>query len=440
MEHVVAVTIQYGGQTTRYSPAFQTKPEFARPWKKVLQEAYGKAIVHCCCSGIGAKQLSIRHYDDSDTYGLARFPLSGWEHAKECRFYSPNSIKSGCSSYEKGVLEERADGTMKIRLGIGLTKRDALPATAKPELPLPSAGISRTQPAMKLLGLLHLLWTETDLNVWWPAMQGKRNVNRIHWWLNGAAEHITAGKHNLSRVLLLATSAEGSPDEKRNADKVREAIKTKSRMLVIAPLATHSPERESMIVSKLPIAGFYGIPPMFMTEAIWFSVERRFPSAVAAWRQGHKVIAIAQIDPKAGTKCSVANVVDVALMAVTDQWIPVESSYERVIADKLTAEGRAFIKPLRFEASEDVVFPDFILRDTPKEAPLEVFGRNDEAYEARKAEKIGYYREHFGVDGWWSWNAAMDPSGSNILPFPPAKGHDTLTSRAPISVGSIAHE
>ena len=78
------------------------------------------------------------------------------------------------------------------------------------------------------------------------------------------------------------------------------------------------------------------------------------------------------------------------------------------------------MKPLRFDAAEDVVFPDFILLDMGADTPMEVFGRNDEAYEARKAIKMAYYQEVFGIDGWWWWNAAADPDGEHIPAFPVA--------------------
>ncbi|GCD60234.1 hypothetical protein [Acetobacter pasteurianus] len=37
---------------------------------------------------------------------------------------------------------------------------------------------------------------------------------------------------------------------------------------------------------------------------------------------------------------------------------------------------------------------------------MEVFGRTDEKYLARKAEKESYYVRVFGSDNWWLWNAA----------------------------------
>jgi hypothetical protein len=73
---------------------------------------------------------------------------------------------------------------------------------------------------------------------------------------------------------------------------------------------------------------------------------------------------------------------------------------------------------MRYDASEDDVHPDFILLDTDAEAPLEVYGREDEAYEIRMEEKRIYYETHFAQGAWWCWNAARDKKGLAIPDFP----------------------
>ncbi|KPH88483.1 hypothetical protein GLUCOINTEAF2_0203824 [Komagataeibacter intermedius AF2] len=106
--------------------------------------------------------------------------------------------------------------------------------------------------------------------------------------------------------------------------------------------------------------------------------------------------------------------------------LPFESSHELAVADALVAAGRAFEKPLRFDAEQDLVFPDFILQDTARSAgyPMEVFGRMDEAYAVRRARKESYYDATFGEGGWWSWDAT---TGSRIPAFPPARKGATLS-------------
>ncbi len=84
-----------------------------------------------------------------------------------------------------------------------------------------------------------------------------------------------------------------------------------------------------------------------------------------------------------------ATMQDGALMETTADFIPVASDLERQVADHLVAEGRAFTKPLRYDADADLVLPDFVLTDTGVAAgwPMEVFGRDDADYRARRAEK-----------------------------------------------------
>ena len=159
---------------------------------------------------------------------------------------------------------------------------------------------------------------------------------------------------------------------------------------------------------------------MDMTAALWKETCRRFPRAITAWEHQQQIMAIAVLDIKPGkVRGRYANVVDLALMPVTENWIPFDSMYEKRIADKLTAENRGFTKPLRYDADENVVFPDFILLDMAKDTPLEIFGRSDEAYIVRQAEKTAYYEKEYGTGHWWCWNAANDPEGRNIPPFPP---------------------
>lgn len=419
MSKIFSVIIELVGQKARaFSPEFQTDHAFAKGWKATLTKAHGGGKVTCACPGKGSKLLAVRHYD-SDSFCLARYPLTGGEHSNECRFYGPDPGKSGMSGYQKGVIENGPNGTIKIRLEIGLKKRENPERPIPPE-PAPATSVARnSKPAMRLLGLLNYLWDEADLNAWWPAMKGKRDLSRINLWVDEAASHIVAAKVKLNSVLLLA---DHNPDGRwaaSNRQRVETALKAKTRLLAIVPLATYSQGRDKEMASALKIAGFHGIPMLDMHPGLWARVCKRFPRAIAAWQNNHRIMAIAELDLKKEGKY--ADVVDIALMPVSNNWIPFDSMFELTVADKLTGEERGFVKPLRFDADEDVVFPDFILRDTGSDTPLEVFGRSDEFYEARKAVKMAYYQREFGTDNWWYWDASLDPQGKTIKPFPDAK-------------------
>lgn len=49
---------------------------------------------------------------------------------------------------------------------------------------------------------------------------------------------------------------------------------------------------------------------------------------------------------------------------VSDQWIPLEGLHERPLVEELQRQGRAFLKPLRFDAKSGACFPNASLLDT----------------------------------------------------------------------------
>jgi len=408
-----SVTIQMPDKEAKhYEIFFQTDEQHVRAWQSVLKQArQSKAIVTCGCSGKGEKRLAIRCYN-LDFYDLARYPNSGDQHEVSCRFYALNPERSGLCCYQKGVIEECTDG-YRIRLPGLMPHR--VPHTLKDHDIKPGVRTHgrRSQPVMQLLGLLHTLWDIARLNVWWPPMAGKRSLNIINRELNKAAMQVRANRITLGTILLLPSFGAENDWTKMNRERI--AIGRNSRRLVIAPLAKSNSNHASM--SMLKIFGFDGIPFMNMDSSIWNRACHSFPRAITAWQNNQqRVMVIALIEIKSSKR---SEVIDLALMPVTENWIPFDSQYEKMIADKLVNEGRAFIKPLRYDADDSVVFPDFILRDTDKEIPLEVFGRTDESYVTRKAEKTIYYEAEYGTGNWWCWNAADDPEGMNIPPFPP---------------------
>jgi len=408
-----------------YSVDFQTAAKYATQWKEVLQKAHSRSVVACLCDGSGDRRLAIRHLSASDRFTLSKYPHTGQEHALTCLFYSPDHNKSGLGAYGAGVVEETLDGDLKIRLKMGLRKKAATEGDEDEQEPgpdevptpaVPSAGQSKT--AMTLLGLLHLLWSESHLNTWTPAMTGKRNLGLVHHLLTTTAEKVLTSRMRLAEALVVATSTSTGKQPDANASKVAKAMRNGRRLVVIAPLASHSADREECAGNYLTITGFHGVPRLMVDPELWEVVKRRFSREISAWRQGRKVIAIAQTD-KPSTKAK-ADCLDVALMVVSNEWIPVDSSYEATIESKLRDEARRFMKPLRFDSADEVVFPDFWLTDvaTAHEFPMEVYGRADPKYLARKQVKSDHYTNEYGSSGWWWWDASADPQGQNIPPFP----------------------
>ncbi|UCL90188.1 DUF1173 family protein [Pseudomonas sp. HS-18] len=393
-----------------YSVEFQTQAQYLERWKSALQRAYGTAVT-CLCPGKGDRQLSVKHREDSDSYHLARYAKTGWEHANDCRFYAPAADRSGLQGYDVGVVEEAEDNTLRIRLAHGLRISDTAPAGDGQDQSPRAPGTKK--PSMKLLGLLQLLWVEAGLANWYPLMEGRRTSGAVSYWVSEAAKRIRASRMTVHDVLVVSAS-KGTARAAQNADVVAAARAHKRRLIAVAPLARYDSARHDL--RQLPLAGPFGMPTMDIRAEVRRRVERSFAAEIAAWKAGHRVIAIAQLNLKEGRY---SDVLDLAFMRVSDRMIPLDSGYEAMIEAKLHAEGRAFFKPPRFEA-EDEFFPDFWLLDMGRNTqfPLEVFGMDTAEYRTRRQRKIRAYNGEYGPAGWWHWNAFQDPQGKSIAPFP----------------------
>jgi len=413
------VEITLGGNTRIYSPEFQAEEQYAAAWKRVLLLSHGKAEVRCCCLGPGDKRLSIHSRSNSDTFHLARFPETGPEHSEDCIYYGVDPNMSGLGAYRRGVVQELDDGNVKIKLKVGLQQRAAIAPQEEQtgtssEAKKPAGRGRPGQASMTLLGLLHYLWTEAGFHTWSPSMQGKRNLGVLHYHLLQVASSTYAGKVRLSSNLLIGTPTAAGRQAELNKAKAVEAMNRRRRLVIVAPLAQYQAGMEEG--SRLPISGYHGIPHLQVTREIWDVLQRRFVSELNSWMAGDQVVAIVQTDvPTPATGSMQARVVDAALMVTTPQWIPVDSGYEAAVVAALVAENRRFEKPLRFDAGEDRVFPDFWLRDRAEDLPMEVWGMTDPEYVARKEKKISYYDQTYGAGNWWQWDAA---AGGPMPPFP----------------------
>lgn len=393
------ISIDFGnGENKRYSPEFQEGSEYASSFKSVLKRAHALGDVRCKCHGRGDKFLAVRYMEESDHFFLARYPETGHQHAMDCKYYSENPSKSGLSGYQKGVVEETRDGKYKIKLAVGLETKGAKDKQDENEVAAKSGSSGRYQSAMSLLGLLHWLWSHAGLNCWYPAMEGKRNLDSINYWIRKEAEHIAAGKVKLSDVLLLSSSGSKNKVEK-NKVAANQAKQKKHRMIVIAPLAKHSEDKEAG-TGILSITGFEGIPVLKVSGQLWQTKLSNFANELKGWKAGSKIIVIAQAE----YVHTGAEVIDLALMRVTDRWIPVQSDYEAAAEAAMYQGCRKFEKPLRYDVAEKT-FPDFWLLDMGQDFPCEVFGMTTESYLARMAEKMKYYNDNYGCGGWWYWDA-----------------------------------
>ena len=319
-------------RATRYSSKFQTAPGCAKGWQSVLGGAYQKTHAVCLCPGSGERKLAIRHREPGGYY-LARFPSTGHEHAITCRFHAPHQECSGLQGYAPGVIEELDDDTWRIRLARGLRSRSA---TAEGSAPNPATGSSsgRGRPAVTLLGLLHHLWSAARLDHWYPSMDGKRDADRVHYWLKRVASKTRISRMMLDDVLLVQ-AAKGSAASARNQAVVAQAIEHDTSVVLVSELSAFLPEWDAEAPKTLPVMYAFGMPHLNMAPETWVELQQRHVRQWAAWRRGERVMVIAQMSVRQGKVKSQALVLDIALMHVSPRWIPLDSSYEGLVEQRL---------------------------------------------------------------------------------------------------------
>jgi len=445
--------ITIGNET--HSPEAQTRTSNELEWQIALRDAKTNGrIPKCGCVPSVDNPLVIRRHQGSrEYYGLARYPKKGHTHNPKCRFHAEKPELSGMQGYTTEVVEELEDGSFKIKLELDRQVRELGAPTGKDSSPARTGARRPRKRAMQLLGLLHFLFTQGRLNVWYPAMKGKRTWPVVARVLLDEADKIVCGSARLSEQLLVGIKVdfgkksadtevtEGQqPQElggrgrenririkEQNDKKLSAAEANKQRLVAISMLSPYALVAESgqkPLPAVLKVSPYEGLPYMKIDEDMWRLAEEHYPLAWSAWRRGDPVCAIVRLQyfeepffPGARKMKKDWKVVDIALQSLSNTFIPVESSLENCVEKKLVEEERTFEKPLRFEAGEEEVFPDFILLDTAyAKYPMEVFGRTDEHYEQREAEKRSYYQAHFGAD-WWCWKAAS----SKEVPGFPAK-------------------
>lgn len=404
-----------------YSPEFQLKKEFAKSWKSVLSSNHKKEYAVCMCPGSGNKRLKICRKENPEMFYLSKYPDTGEEHSVSCQFYAPVPEKSGLQGYAIGVVEHLSDGGKRIRMQLGLRQNsDEQPSEAPDDRPARSGGVK--QSSMRLLGLLHFLWDEAALNRWYPKMAGKRDAGRVGYWVLSQAREIRTSRMVLSDVFL-THAKKGWREEQRNRTVSALAKEKRLRLVAVDDLARYDESKYPFPLSRVPFSGPAGMPFAYIPKPLWELTEKRFGKELSAWKAGRRVVAIAQIEVADCGKND-GRICDVGLMVVSDEWIPVESSYEALVEGTLRDQERAFFKPLRYDADEDCVFPDFWLLDVGQDYPMEVYGMSTPAYLARKAVKKNHYDEKYGANGWWYWDAASQPTAEHIPSFPRQGSHD----------------
>ncbi|MFT7871297.1 MULTISPECIES: DUF1173 family protein [Amycolatopsis] len=342
----------------------------------------------CLCRTDQLVRLVIRCR--SGRYHLANWPAGGQQHAAGCPWFRSPSSLSGRSAYAEAIAVDD-DGT-SIRLSIPLTVRGATAAPSDtPTSPAAAGSDATARRSMGLLALLHFMWESAQLNVWHPR-DGRRSWHDCRELLNEQVTDCRVNRLELADAMWIVPPFQRDQAEKINAawerylGRLTNLRGIRRRGLVLGEIRAVEPTDYGM---RIRLA--HQRAPLFASSQLMNRVRRSYPSAFGeqATQGGHRqvVLSLVERSPR-----GYPTVVDLAAMLTTSSYLPADSSYEAQMADALTAAGRAFHKPLRYDGTE--VFPDFVLVDVDPETYIEVWGvRGRESYEARKRAKQSFYRE-----------------------------------------------
>lgn len=333
-------------------------PEFAR----LLGRAYrGKVRPVCLCREPGVPMYIA---DIGNHLVIKRMPLSGRDHDPACSSYEPPYELSGLGPLMGDAIRlDPAAGVASLKLGFSLSKRGQKHTT---EASAPrDDSVKAEARKLSLRALLHFLWHDSGLTEWTALWSGKR-----HWWqvyhhlLDSAGNMSIRGESLRDRLLL--------PEPFRAEDKVaieqRRAQKlaglwqgssdARRLMVLVGEVKEFVAARDGRQIVIKHMPGFR----LHLAETAWKSLQRRFEAEFALWEgsQSSHLVMIATIG---SGPAGIVAVDEVALMSVTEHWLPVENAYEQALVEQLARLRSKSIKGLRFNLARNQPLANAILSE-----------------------------------------------------------------------------
>lgn len=230
--------------------------------------------------------------------------------------------------------------------------------------PAEPSEVGRTRRRMSLRALMHFLFERAGFNRWSPAMAGKRNQAVLHKYLMQAAEAIQVKGEPLSNRLYV-------PEAFSESAKAEQAERRRARLSVLQP---HDGRQRLTVV----LGEFKGwesasagariwirhMPdaPLLADARTWARVQSGFAPLFEALDsdggRGLRLILAALIRARREHTYEI----DLAsLMLTSEEWIPLEGVHEAPLVRALVAQGRRFVKPMRYDARSVAGFANAIL-------------------------------------------------------------------------------
>jgi hypothetical protein len=342
---------------------------------------------------------------------VKRMPGSGPDHDIDCDSYEPPHGLSGRGQVEGGAIVENAeDGTTLLRLDFSLTKLAGRTAPA-PRDPI-DAGAAKTDGSrLSLKALLHYLWDQAAFNRWRPAMAGKRNWAVVRKFLLEAAEGKAAKGKPLAGMLYIPEmfdAGRAAAIGDRRAAFLSRAIradgKRRTMAILIGEIKEITPARFGfrLVVKHMPSF------PFMLAEDVHRRMTTSFATEIALWNAAPDAHLVAMATFGIDT-AGIAAIEAIALMVVTDRWVPVENRYEVMLVEALTRQGASFVKSLRYTLPFSAPMASVVVRRAGV-PPAALYIAPDDATPAYR-DALGALIAESGMESWvWEvGEGAMPP-------------------------------
>lgn len=376
------------------------------PPEKLLAEAYARhehPTCLCCPEGVAMyiARLGDRHI-------LKRMPGTGPQHGVDCGSYEPPSGLSGLAAVEgNAIVENIADGTTALKLGFSLSKLANSAASAGAESR--EAGEARSDGArLSLKATLHFLWDRAGFNRWQPAMAGRRNWAVLRKFLLDAATLSTAKGRPLAHSLYIPEMFDAKREDaivRRRSELLSHAIQSDANRRSLAILIGEVKEIVPAHIGARLVVKHAPRFPFMLAEDVERRVKKTFANELALWNANAELHLVA-IATFGISPAGVTTVEAIALMAVTENWIPVETGYEAMLVERLTKAGAGFVKSLRFNLPATQPMASLVMTQAGgrSTALYLVPADADAAYRRKLDELIG----DSGMSA-WVWDIAAGP-------------------------------
>lgn len=395
----------------RYEVSDWWTPEWQKKLKNIkvlqIQQKEYKVVCHCDASLV----LSVRQLDNGLT--VARFPGTGTKHKETCGFFEdPNSATNDYDS-SFSVLEKQAIDAVVTPKLLRVPKGSS--EDIKKYWYPPAVRLGKKDPKSRVtpVGLLYRLFESGGLSVW-PFDIRKKTEDTD-------AIAIAKSLRESAKKLSFASAAKNGenvfwgdilqiclPGTRKNQIKLNKRAFSISKNNEFYLYSIFELEAINDQCGKTGIKLIYKTAAEDESKEDYTQKQDFVPAQLFEMAKNSFPTVFGDSTPPGSKKIVVVvrlpnnkDIVFIGGILCSKDFIPVESSYECLVAEKLVSESRSFRKPLRYDRSS-IDRPDFVLLDTIPPTDMEVFGMNTQDYLERKEAKKERNREH----GFWCWDVS----------------------------------